>query len=43
MDTLISLYILFGFILLMGIPRIFVGLSKEIFVSEIFVVAMRLV
>lgn len=38
-----SLYILFGFVLLIGMPGIFVGLSKEVFVSEIFVFALRLV
>lgn len=38
-----SLYILFGFILLIGMPGIFVRLSKEVFVSEICVLAMGLV
>jgi len=35
-DSLMSLYILFGFILLIGLPRIFVGLSKEVYMSEAF-------
>jgi len=35
-DSLMSLYILFGFILLMGLPGIFVGLSKEVYMSEAF-------
>lgn len=37
--SIISLYILFRFILLMGIPGMFVGLSKELFVSEVFIIS----
>lgn len=42
-DTLMSLYILFGFVLLMRLPGMFVGLSKEVFASEVCILAVGLV
>merc|ERR1711976_749502 len=38
-----SLYILFGFILLIALPGIFVGISKEIYISEALALTTTLI